>query len=170
MVPAHTSPHKPGEVDPGGLHRLRMCQLQFAGVERLAVCDLELERGGLSYTVDTLNALHASHPEAELTLLLGADTAISLGGWREPAAILDLARLAVLSRTGTERRPVLAAIAAIDPNSDVSVLQMGPIDVSSSMVRERVGAGEPVQALVGAEVASYIAEHGLYGAERQAPA
>ena len=185
-MPADIPPHKPpgedgwGGRDPGPEHRLRMCRLAVAGVAGLSVCALEIERGGLSYTVDTLKALHASHPDAELTLIVGADTASTLASWRQPAKLLELAHLAVAARAGAARRPVLDAIAGLGeddeggrqgrpgPVQSVRFLEMPTIEVSSSMVRRRVAEGEPIEELVGSAVAGYIAEHGLYRADAEA--
>lgn len=190
LVPAHTAPYKssagPGDIrgsggaiaagrnDPGPQHRLRMCQLAVTGEEGLSVCALEVERGGLSYTVDTLRSIHITHPHPQLTLIVGADTASTLGAWREPAQLLELAQLAVATRDGTARQRVLDALDAanntgVDGNRepprtyrDVRFLEMPAVDVSSSAVRERVAQGEAVDLLVGPAVAGYIAEQGLY--------
>jgi nicotinate-nucleotide adenylyltransferase len=158
LMPAHTVPfkaHGEGGSDPGPEHRLRMCRLAVEGAAGIDVCALEIERRGVSYTVDTLGSLHDSHPEAELTLIVGADVAATLESWREPDRLLELADVAVATRPGAPRR-------ALPAGARVSFLEMPAIDVSSSMVRARVAAGEPVQELVGAPVARYIAEHGLY--------
>jgi len=157
-MPAHTAPNKSdgehaGGWDPGPRHRLRMCTLAAAGVPGVVVCALEIQRGGVSYTVDTLRALHASHPDAELTLIVGADVAATLGCWRQPEQLLELARVAVATRPGAAPAP---------PNPRMELLELPAIDVSSSLVRERVARGEPVADLVGGQVAAYIAEHGLY--------
>jgi nicotinate-nucleotide adenylyltransferase len=177
LVPAHTSPYKAaghrdgegdaragrGGSDPGPLHRLAMCRLAVAGEDGLDVSAVEVERGGLSYTVDTLRAIHTAHPNAELTFIVGADTAGTLGSWREPAELLALAQLAVAARAGTDRQRVLAAVGEIGGGeTDVRFLEMPAVDVSSSMARERVARGEPIEGLVGGAVAEYIAEHGLY--------
>jgi nicotinate-nucleotide adenylyltransferase len=170
LMPVHTPPHKPagdGWSDPGPEHRLRMCQLAVAGEDRLSACALEIERGGPSYTVDTLNAIHANHPDASLTFIVGADTASTLDSWREPAKLLALADLAVAARprsAGTRR--VLDAVAALAPAGlppHVRFLAMAPIDVSSSQARRHAALGEPIDDLVGPAVAAYIAEHHLYG-------
>jgi nicotinate-nucleotide adenylyltransferase len=174
LVPAHTAPYKAdghgnggerGGWDPGPLHRLAMCRLAVAGEDGLDVSAVEVERGGLSYTVDTLRAIHASHPNAELTFIVGADTAGTLGSWREPAELLALAHLAVAGRAGTDRQRVLGAVGEIgEEEADVRFLEMPTIDASSSIARERIARGEPVEELVGPAVAEYIAEHGLYRA------
>ncbi|HSZ14323.1 MAG TPA: nicotinate (nicotinamide) nucleotide adenylyltransferase [Solirubrobacteraceae bacterium] len=179
LVPAHTSPFKSagdrqGGGDPGPEHRLRMCQLAVEGEHGLSVCALEVERGGLSYTVDTLRSIHASNPDAELTFIVGADTASTLGSWREPAQLLELMQLAVATRAGAPRRQVLDALAGINPvgagaegrageaPAGVRFLEMAPVAVSSSQARERAARGESIDALVGPAVAGYIAEHRLY--------
>ncbi len=185
LVPAHTAPYKSSDSgtggssgvagsDPGPQHRLRMCQLAVAGDEGLAVSAVEVDRGGLSYTVDTLRSIHASHPNAQLTFIVGADTASTLGSWREPAQLLELAQLAVATRDGTGRQRVLDALAAVESTGaggssqqhstvgGVSFLEMPAIEVSSSQVRERVARGEAIDQLVGPAVADYIAAHQLY--------
>jgi nicotinate-nucleotide adenylyltransferase len=162
LMPALIPPHKPEHREPGVEQRLRMCTLLARGVDGLSVCALELERDGPSYTVDSLQAIHASHPERELTFIAGADIARTLPSWREPAAVLALARLAVAARGGTERRDVLDALAGLgDPQRPL-------VGVSSSGVRERVAAGAPIEELVGPALASYIAEQRLYTAAARA--
>jgi nicotinate-nucleotide adenylyltransferase len=167
-MPACIAPHKRGGADPGAEHRLRMCEL-VAESDGIAACGLELERGGMSYTVDSLEALHAKHPDARLTFIVGADTARTIGSWRQPARLLELAELAVATRTGSRRDDVLEALDSLaglrrGAQPRVRFLSMPAVDVSSSMVRERVALGEPVEELVGPRVSAYIAEHGLYGA------
>jgi len=166
LVPAYTSPHKahregepdrqrgPDARDPGPEHRLGMCRLAIDGEAGLAVCPVEIERGGLSYTVDTLEEIHANHPNAELTLIVGADVASTLDSWREPARLLELAQLAVAGRPGAA--PKLAL------DGRVRFLDMPAIDVSSSLARHRAARGESIEELVGPAVAEYIAAHCLY--------
>lgn len=176
-MPAREAPHKPVSEDPGPEHRLRMCRLAVAGAEGLATCALEVERAGPSYTVDTLRAMHARHGDTQLTFIVGADAARTLPSWREAGELLELATLAVAEREGAGREDVLRAVAAArasvtttsTTSADetttaigVSFLEMGTVPVSSSLVRERVAGGEPVEELVGAAVAEYIAEQGLY--------
>jgi nicotinate-nucleotide adenylyltransferase len=95
LMPAHIPPHKSAEQDPGAQHRLNMCRLAADGEPGVSVCSLEIDRPGPSYTVDTLSAIHASHPDAELTFIVGADIARTLPAWREPAKVLELAHVAV---------------------------------------------------------------------------
>jgi nicotinate-nucleotide adenylyltransferase len=162
LMPALLPPHKaPGE-DPGAEHRLAMCRLAVAGCEGVGVSRLELEREGPSYTVDTLRALHAAEPEDQLTFIVGGDMARSLPTWREPETILELARLAVAERGPADREAIIAALRDLPGAERTRFLDMAPMDVSSSLVRERAAAGEPIDALVEPAVGAYIAEHGLY--------
>jgi nicotinate-nucleotide adenylyltransferase len=170
LTPVLVPPHKPAKWDPGATHRLAMCRLAVEGDPRLGVCTLELERPGPSYTVDTLRSIHESNPDAELTLIVGADMARTLASWREPREILGLARLAVAEREGTTRDEVTEALAQLDESARIAFVDMAPLDISSSLVRRRLTAGEPIDGLVGAEVAGYIAQHELYGRQPAARA
>ncbi len=158
LVPARSSPGKPVEEESNPAHpehRLEMCRLAVAGVEGVEVCALEVEREGPSYTVDTLRDLHASFPAAQLTFILGADIARTLPRWHESRELFTLARFVVAQRPGSGPVP---------HDLPLGVLKMPVIDISSSLVRERVGRGLPIEELVGSAVASYIAEHRLYRA------
>jgi nicotinate-nucleotide adenylyltransferase len=167
LMPARIPPHKPVAADPGPLRRLEMCRLLLDGVDGLSTCALELEREGPSYTVDTLSAIAASHPDCDLTLIVGADIARTLPAWREPEKLLGLASVAVAERTGTGREQVRAALDTLDPPARIRFLDAPLLDVSSSLARDRAAAGEPLDDVVGAGVAGYIAEQGLYGAAGQ---
>jgi nicotinate-nucleotide adenylyltransferase len=168
LMPVGSPPHKQVAEDPGAERRLAMCRLLVRAVEGLSVCALETERAGPSYTVDGLRELHARHPETELTFIVGADVASTLPSWREPHALLELATLAVAARAGSERRVVLDALARIGVAERVRFLDAPLIDVSSTRARRRAAAGEPIERLVGADVAQYVAEHALYGAGARA--
>jgi nicotinate-nucleotide adenylyltransferase len=168
LMPAGAPPHKPRAADPGPEHRLAMCRLAAQGDDGVSVCGMELERPGPSYTADTLHEIHARHPEAELTFIVGADTARTLPSWHQPGSVLRLALLAVATRSGADRDQVRNAIsraAGSDGAAEPRFLSMEPIDISSSLARERIAAGEPVAAMLNEAVAGYIAAHGLYRAE-----
>ena len=102
FVPAHLPPHKQTAALSTGEHRTTMLRLATGGHEAFVVSTLELDRGGVSYTVDTLAAVAAAHPGAELFLLLGSDSLVDLPGWHDPQRICELA-LPVAVRRG--RRP-----------------------------------------------------------------
>jgi nicotinate-nucleotide adenylyltransferase len=172
LVPTRIPPHKTAEQDPGPEHRLQMCRLAAAGEDGVEVCDLELRRPGPSYTVDTLKELHERDPGAELSFIVGGDVARTFPEWHEPERILDVARLAVIEREDAGREEITRALAPLHPGERLRFLNMPPIDISSSMVRDRIREGAAIDDLVPLPVARYIAREGLYreGAERGTPA
>jgi nicotinate-nucleotide adenylyltransferase len=134
-----------------------------AGDERLGVSRVEADVPGRSFTVDTLRRLHEQSPEHDLTFIVGGDMASSLPGWREPEAILELARLGVAERDGVRREDILAGLARLPGAAGrVDFFEMPRVDVSSSLVRARAAAGRSIRYLVPDGVASYIGEAGLY--------
>ena len=164
FMPVAVPPHKEAAEDPGARHRLELCRLAVRGDERFAVSSLEIERGGASYTVDTLRELRERHPEDELIFIAGGDMAASLPTWREPERVLELAAFAVAERRGAVREDVVErwrALGTPAPREPV-FLDMPRVDVSSSEVRRRVREGRPVRYLVPDAVAEYIEARGLY--------
>jgi nicotinate-nucleotide adenylyltransferase len=162
LIPARIPPHKPVEHEPGAEHRLELCRLAVAGDERFAVSELEVGREGPSYTVDTLQELTTQAPQTEFVLIVGGDIAAGLPQWREPERVLELATLAIAKRRGTARSSVDAALEALPGGERARFFSMPRIGVSSTMVRRRVAAGQPIRYLVPDAVSDYIAEHGLY--------
>ncbi len=157
-MPAATPPHKqdaPGLVP--AEHRLAMTQLATDGNPRFAVSDLEVQRGGTSYTVDTLRALRAAHPEADLVLLLGGDSLADFATWRDPAGILALARLVVYRRPGDR-------LEAVPPSTleRTTFVEAPLLDLSGTALRARLTAGQTVRYLVPDAVLAYVEAHGLY--------
>ncbi len=172
LMPVHTPPHKPHARLPEPGQRLAMVRLLAGADPRVAACSLEIDRGGASYTVDTLRDIHARNPDAELTLLLGADSAATLPSWREAHELLRQATIAVAARPGSDRRQVTSSLERVagaeQAGERVRFLEMQPLDVSSSKARERASRGQPIEDLVGVEVARYVTEHDLYRGEGEA--
>ncbi len=163
LTPVATAPHKEAPGDPGAQERLELCRLAVAGDERLDVCDLEVRRGGSSYTVDTLRALHAGTPEDDLTFIVGGDTALGLPTWREPEAVLELATLAVAEREGAAHEDVRALLQRSFPAaSPPAFFAMPRLDISSSEIRRRIADGRSIRYLVPDPVAERIARGRLY--------
>jgi nicotinate-nucleotide adenylyltransferase len=163
LTPVATPPHKAAEQDPGPEVRLELCRLAIAGDDRLGVCDLEVLRGGPSYTVDTLRELHARTPEDDLTFIVGGDIALGFPSWHEPEAVLGLARLAVAERSGSGREEITARLAEGFGEAAAPVFfDMPRLDISSSQIRRRVAQGDPIRYLVPDCVAERIARGRLY--------
>jgi nicotinate-nucleotide adenylyltransferase len=153
-IPAARHPFKRGRVGAPPRLRLEMVRAAVAGDPRFAADGMELEREGPSYTVDTLRALHARHPGAELFFVTGADNLRELHLWHEPDEVVRLARLVVAWRGG-EGVPA-------DARYPAQAVRITRIDLSSTEVRRRVGAGETIRYLVPDAVAALIERHGLY--------
>jgi nicotinate-nucleotide adenylyltransferase len=127
-------------------------------------CTMEIDRGGRSYTIETVRQLHEELPDAELYFLLGADAARDVPHWLEPVDIFRLAMPLIVHRAG-EPSPNLAALAAFCPSErPPKLVEMPPANVSSSEIRRRIAAGKPIDDLVPAAVANYIVRNSLYRA------
>jgi nicotinate-nucleotide adenylyltransferase len=165
LMPVSSPPHKEVPEDPGPEVRLELCGLAVAADARLEVSRLELDRGGASFTVDTLRELHARHPEHELIFIVGGDMAVSLPTWKDPHAVFELAKLAIAERSGALRRDVIERLTAEygdDVSERITFFDMPRMDISSSEVRRRVAAGRTIRYLVPDAVADHIAVRGLY--------
>ena len=155
FVPAAVQPLKAGRATASPADRLAMTELLVARIPGFTADATEIERPGLSFTVDTLAAISAAEPDAELVLLLGADAFALFDQWREPERILKLARVAVMARSGE-------SVPAAYMKAGVEVLQTRRVDISSTELRARVAAGRTIRGFVPDAVADYIAERRLY--------
>ncbi len=162
FVPARIPPHKAVEHEPGPEHRLELCRLAVAGDERFAVSDMELQREGPSFTVDTLDLLTTQAPQDELVLILGGDIAAGLHEWHEPERVLELATVAIAKRRGTSRGAVDQTLGGLRGGERARFFAMPRIGISSTMLRRRVRAGQPIRYFVPDPVEGYIRRHGLY--------
>jgi nicotinate-nucleotide adenylyltransferase len=127
---------------------------------------MELERGAVSYTVDTLEALRAEHPDATLDWIIGDDNLPRLGEWKSLGRIFELANFAVLTRGGAEPPASLRERIAEPrerPRCGAIVFAHNPtVPVSSTEIRSRIRAGESIDGLVDPRVARYIHHYALY--------
>jgi len=154
FVPAAGQPLKSAVVA-SPADRLAMVERLVEGDARFAADPIEIERGGLSYTVDTLRAFHdrwKSDGALVLVLLLGADAAATLPQWREPADVASLAEVVVLRRAGGAETPPATGRA----------IETRRVDVSSTEIRARVRAGKSIRGFVPEPVAAYIEGRRLY--------
>ncbi|HYG45437.1 MAG TPA: nicotinate (nicotinamide) nucleotide adenylyltransferase [Bordetella sp.] len=141
-------------------HRLRMIELAIQGQAQLAANPVELERGGATYTIDTLKALPAN---ASYVWLLGADQLANFCSWHQWQAIVERVDLAVATRPGAPLAPPAELAAWLATHGRVlSELPFSPMAVSASDIRSRLARGESTAGLLPPQVARYIAAHGLY--------
>ena len=158
FVPSGVPPHKRAPSTPAA-SRLALVRLAVRGNAAFAVEAMEVRRPGRSFTVDTLRALAARHPGAELWLLVGADMYATMSTWREIRAVAGLASIAVAARPGTRRS---RAAAWAKGGLGVRFLGNPVLEVSSSAVRGRARAGRSLRYLVPDAVAGAIAARRLY--------
>jgi len=126
------------------------------------VCTLEIDRGGYSYSVDTLRQLHTELPEAQLFFMIGADAVRDVSQWKEPAEIFRLATPLVVRRAGRPD-PNFTLIAPLcTAQTQPQLIEMPSIDVSSTDIRRCIAANEPIGDVVPTPVAEYISQHALY--------
>jgi nicotinate-nucleotide adenylyltransferase len=164
LVPAHAQPLKQHSVWATSAQRLAMTRLAAGEDERLAVSSIEIDRGGLSFMVDTLSEWVRRSPGDELFLLLGADVVRSFARWREPLEVMRLAEVVVWQR-GEALPGAVADLLPRDASGRIPahrVVEARRIDVSSTEVRARVRAGQSIHGFVPDAVGAYIREVGLY--------
>jgi nicotinate-nucleotide adenylyltransferase len=138
-------------------HRLRMVELAVAAESAFYPSRIEIERGGASYTAETLAELQKAYPGAALFLIVGADSAIDFSSWKNPNAVIEMANVVIAPRPGfnlSEMEPRLQGKA--------QVFQSPTLELSSTMIRSRLHEGGPVRFLLPEAVERYIREHGLY--------
>jgi nicotinate-nucleotide adenylyltransferase len=151
-IPAWKQPFKSDRETASGYHRFTMASLATQNHDWLYVDDIELQRGGTSYTVDTLAALHERYRGATFDWIIGEDNVAQLSQWREPERLFQMARFVVLNREGARRAPL--------PN--VVYAETSLVNVSSTQIRQCVREGKPIDAFVDPLVARYIHHYGLY--------
>jgi nicotinate-nucleotide adenylyltransferase len=161
FVPASQPPHR-GPAAAGAEQRLEMCKLATGGEPRFVVSDVELNRAGPSYTVDTLIELRRLNPDDELFLILGWDAARLFPTWRRPDEVRSLASIVIVARPGSEA-PSERDLEPVGMGGDgVSICLEPTPDISASEIRSAVAAGESIAGKVPAAVEQYIGAHRLY--------
>jgi nicotinate-nucleotide adenylyltransferase len=182
LVPSAQPPHKAGgdTLAPGAM-RLAWVETACAGNPRLSACDVEIARGGASYTVDTLRVLAEQNP-GRLVFIIGSDAFAELGTWREPKQLFELADFAVMARPGTPGRLAdwipepLRGEFALDPGGDharhratggdLRAVAISALAISSSNIRDRVRAGRSIRYLVPEAVRRDIEASRIYAVEQ----
>ncbi len=175
FVPAAVQPLKAGRETASGVHRLAMVRLTVGNDARLQSDSVEVDRDGLSYTVDTLRDFARRFPSADRYFLVGADVLATFAQWRDPQTVLDLATLAVLTRradsdsdassqaTQMEQQRMSAQGSLADGLAQRSTfIPTRRVDISSTEIRDRVRSGRSIHGFVTDAVGEYITAHGLY--------
>jgi nicotinate-nucleotide adenylyltransferase len=173
VIPASASPFKPGGAHASDEQRLRMLGLAFAGRQRVTISSIELDRGGVSYTVDTLSELRRRFPSTAFRLIIGADQAASFHLWREAQAIIELAEpVVVLRGEDTDAESLIGSMALNWSEAQLRrwrgrIVFVGASDASSTQARAILASPNPDEdrllRLLDPSVLGYIRREGLYG-------
>jgi nicotinate-nucleotide adenylyltransferase len=166
FVPAAVPPHKQDKTLVEGRHRFEMLQLATEANLSFEVSDMELQRGGISYTFDTIKQIQFEHPGAELFFIIGLDSLAELHLWRNIEPLLELCTVVPFARGGEDPARVAEQIQlsnAWKTKLLERLIRIHEIEISASDIRMRQAEGLSIRYLVPPEVEMYIAEHHLYG-------
>lgn len=138
-------------------HRLKMVELAVEAEPAFLPSRIEIDRGGASYTAETLEELHRTYPDATFYLIVGADSAIDFSSWKDPNAVIEMANVVIAPRPGFN-------LSQMEPRlqGKAQVFQSPILELSSTMIRKRVHEKKPFKFLVPEIVERYIREHSLY--------
>ncbi|HLP18389.1 MAG TPA: nicotinate-nucleotide adenylyltransferase [Bacteroidota bacterium] len=157
FIPSYISPHKRRGEESNAADRLEMTRRAIEGNPHFECSEYEVRKGAVSYTVETLEFLHAANPGAQLSMIIGMDNYLDLHTWKDSGRILELSDVIVMNRGGVDAgEPV--GIAA----DRVRFVPVPDLDISSSGIRERIRNHQSVTYLVPSAVEQYIVAHHLY--------
>jgi len=166
FIPAAAPPHKQHMLLTDAGHRLNMLKLALEANPRFFASDVEIQRGGLSYTVDTIKALSEIHRDADLFLIVGSDTLVELHTWHRINELLQLCNVATVLRPGIDSMKVIGPRIQLPEECRAQlmeyVIDAHRIEISSTEIRRRIAEGRSIRYRVPAKVEAYICEHGLY--------
>jgi nicotinate-nucleotide adenylyltransferase len=165
FVPANIPPHKQQDAITPGRQRAEMLELALGGHSAFDVSRIELDRDGVSYTVDTLERIAGEDADRELVLLLGADSLLDLPHWKHPRRICELASLAIAARPDVcplDLGPLEQALGPAAASLRIERVDLPQIELSSRDMRRRVAAGASIRYRTPRAVEKYIETAGLY--------
>lgn len=163
IVPANVSPFKiEGSIS--GADREAMCRLAFSADEGFIVSGTEINRGGVSFSVDTVSEMTVLFPDCELFLIIGSDMLLQFDKWKEYKRILSMCTLAAVSRQREDKIRELEAFAdeKLRQCGKVVIMPFEPLEINSTEIREKLALGENVSELLPEKVYQYIKDRGLY--------
>lgn len=166
FIPSATGPHKQEGAAATDRQRMEMLEFALAGHASFLISDVELKRGGVSYTVDTLSQIAEEQPEDELFLMIGGDSLQNFDTWRNPEKICRLATPLVVARPNSDPVNLEALSPYVDEDRMAEIkryaLESRLIDISSTEIRTRATAGRSIRYLTPRAVEKYIESKSLY--------
>jgi nicotinate-nucleotide adenylyltransferase len=175
FVPAATPPHKRGRAVSDAADRLEMVRLAIEGNPVFDVSDIEIRRGGVSYSIETVKALEAAaEPGTQFFFIIGADTVPELATWKDIDDLVQHCTFVVAARPGVRIEALLGTDLGLTPETRHRVLthfvDAVRVDLASTELRARLAEGKSIRHLVPEPVHDYIRTKGLYGAKTSTPA
>lgn len=165
VIPTAAPPHKQKKTSTTAEDRLNMLGLLFEKDSGVLVSDMEIARGGRSYTFETVTLLREQYPDDELIFILGSDMLLSFHTWKNPDVILEKVKICAVTRDGEISEKMLGEYAEKHfpgKKERFIICDFDPIEISSTEIREKVKNGLSVEGLVDAQVMEYIKEKELY--------
>ncbi len=162
VIPAACSPFKTGTTS-SAEHRMNMCRLQFCE-DKFEISDIEISRGGKSYTVDTVNTVKARYPESTLFLIIGSDQLMQFHKWYCFEKIMGNAVICAVARAEKDNIADMEKYADenLRQHGECKILEFSPLEISSTQIRELIKNGENTDYALSREVAEYAIREGLY--------
>lgn len=160
FVPSGTPPHKRYAGMASAEARYDMVRLATDANPHFDVSRIETDRDGRSYTLDTLREIHALYPESQIYFITGDDAALDILNWHEPYEIVRMATLLTVGRPGYARDKIFELPQEI--RASIRMIDSPQLDISSTDIRRRVGAGRSIRYMVPEDVRRYIDDNGLY--------
>jgi nicotinate-nucleotide adenylyltransferase len=163
LMPNAMPPHRTAAPAAPAPDRMRMVELAVAGHEGLVPSHIELDRGGVSYTIDTVRELARAYPGQRFVLLIGSDAALQIRSWHEAEALLDTANFVIFNRPETALAPQTLHELGFAP-ARTRIVHLDTPAIAAHQVRDRLARGASIDDLVPPAVADYIRVHQLYRA------
>ncbi len=164
FVPCGTPPHKTLSEMASSRHRFEMTRIALKNNDKFEISDLEIESKETSYTAKTLPRLKLMYPDARLCFIVGGDSFRDMGSWYRPEEIFPIAEIVVVNRGGIDEKVIEEKLLYYKEkyNADVTLINVSPLEVSSSAIRKDIASGKDVSEFVSGEVLAYIQKFGIY--------
>ena len=166
FVPCDLPPHKDSSRLAPAAHRVAMLEKAIEDNPDFEICDIEIQRGGTSYSIDTVRHLRKQHPRNDLFFIIGSDSLMELHLWKDIKELLRLCRFVTFVRPGFDPKKASGKSLKLETSMSrdlvKNVAAVHQIDISASDIRHRIAEGMSIRYLVPAFVEMYIAEHDLY--------
>ncbi|MCM3710826.1 nicotinate-nucleotide adenylyltransferase [Sporosarcina luteola] len=153
LMPTSIPPHKADPSDATPEHRLRMVELAVSGIPGLSASSFEVDRGGISYTFETIKAMKEQEPDTDFHFIIGGDMIDMLPNWYKIDELMKIVKFVGVGRPGTEGKT----------HYPITMVQIPEIDLSSTLIRNRLQTGGTIQFLVPEKIGTYIRQEELYG-------